>query len=125
MKNRMTLEELKRDSTILHLLTTTHLVYTKQELMSITGMCERAVRNELENIAQYYPVRASAGRKGYSIIWFDESSDLEDLKKVNLAACEQIKEIQNRIDALKMRLRPLIATNKVVCDKINEKEKIQ
>ena len=120
--NQKTLEELEENSTILHLLLTMHLVFTKQELMSVTGMNERAVRQELENIAKYYPVRASAGSKGYSIIWFDDNSTLNELKEANQAASEQLTEIQHRIDSLKMRMRPLVALCEVTCDKISKYE---
>lgn len=121
-KTKKTLEELEEYSTILHLLLTTHLVYTKQELMSVTGMNERAVRQELENIAKYYPVRASAGRKGYSIIWFDDNSTLDELKEANQAASEQLMELEHRISSLKMRMRPLIALCSVTCAKISKYE---
>ena len=120
--NQKTLEELKENSTILSLLLTTRSVHTKQELMNITGINERAVRQELENIAKYYPVRASAGHKGYSIIWFDDNSSINELKEANQAASEQLTEIQHRIDSLKMRMRPLVALCKVTCDKISKYE---
>lgn len=121
-KNELTKEELERDSTILNLLLTTGLVYTKQELMNITGMNERAVRSELENIAKYYPVRATAGRKGYSILRFEENSTYNELKEVNNSAYDQIREIENRISSLKMRLKPLIAIMRVSALKLQEYE---
>ena len=107
-----TLKRLQKESTILHLLYETKLKYTKQELMSITGKSERAVRAELEEIANFYPIKALAGSKGYSLIWFDENSSIKELKAANEDAFNQICEIQNRINALKARLKPLIATQR-------------
>lgn len=107
-----TLKRLQEESTILHLLYETQLNYTKQELMNITGKSERAVRAELEEIANFYPIKASAGSKGYSLIWFNENSSIEELKIANEDAFNQICEIQNRINALKARLKPLIATQR-------------
>ena len=118
------LQALKDESVILgYMLSEPNKVYTKTELMAITGYSERKVRAELEHIANFYPVRASAGSKGYSIIWFDDNSSLDQLKDANNAATEQINEIQNRIECLKARLKPLIALCKVTYNKIQDKEK--
>lgn len=118
------LELLKKESVILgYMLSEPNKVYTKSELMAITGYNERKVRAEMERIANFYPVRASAGHKGYSIIWFDENSTIDELKIANNAATEQINEIQNRIECMKARLKPLIALCKVTYNKIQDKEK--
>lgn len=89
-------------------------VYTKQELMARFGMSERTVRAELERIANYYPIRATASRKGYSIIWWDDSFSEQELENVANELCSQISEIQNRVDCLRARIKPLIANLEIV-----------
>lgn len=84
-------------------------VYTKQELSAHFEMSERAIRMELERIANFYPVRASAGKKGYSLIQINDDSNFEELMDANAESHFQIKEIEHRIEALKARLKPLIA----------------
>lgn len=93
----------------------------KSELITRTGMNERKVRAEIEKIANYYPIRATAGRKGYALIWFDENSDIEQLKATIQEAFLQSCEIQNRIDSLKARLKPLIATMRVTALQLQAK----
>ncbi len=120
-KNQLTHEELKRDSIILeYLLKEPNVVYTKSELCAISGMSERSVRAELENIANFYPVRATAGRKGYSILRFGIWDGVEKLKELNNETYAQIQEIENRINSLKARLKPLIAFNNVLAHRLLE-----
>lgn len=120
-KNQLTHEELKRDSIILeYLLKEPNVVYTKSELCAISGMSERSVRAELENIANFYPVRATAGRKGYSILRFDIWMGVEKLKELNNETYAQIQEIENRINSLKARLKPLIAFNNALAHRLLE-----
>lgn len=122
-QNQEGLKQLKEESVILGYLlneTEPNRVYTKQELMNITGMSERKVRLEIERIANFYPVRASAGGVGYSIIVCGES--VESLRAANEEAFAQICEIQNRINSLKARLKPLIALMHVTALKLQEKE---
>ena len=123
MKIKHTKQYLLENSTILNtLLLNLNATFTKQELMTISGKNERDVRAEMEQIANYYPVRASAGRKGYDIIGFDSFTKLEELKKVKDEAFDQIRELENRISSLKARLKPLIALTKVVGLKVQEAE---
>lgn len=113
-------EELKSDILDL-MLRNPNVIFTKEELCSLFNMNERAVRAELERIANYYPVRATAGHKGYSLIWWDENSTLEELNFARIECAMQCNEIQNRIDSLNARLKPLIANLKVINEKINNK----
>lgn len=117
------LQQLNEESVLLgYMLADPRRIYTKTELMAMSGKSERAVRAELERIANFYPVRASAGSKGYSLIWFDEESTLDELQEAHKDALDQVCEIQNRIESLKARLKPLIATAKVTYNIIQNKE---
>jgi len=101
-----------------YMLTDPTRVYTKTELAARFNMSERKVRLELEKIANFYPIRATAGRKGYSLIYFDNESSFDELTQANMDCFYQIKEIQSRIDSLKARMKPLIASMKVTQEMI-------
>ena len=116
-------KELISKSDILNLLLRfQNTVFTKDQLCATFNMSERAVRSELEKIANYYPIRATAGRKGYSLISFREDYDVNQLKEIKDEAYDQIRELQNRIDCLKARMKPLIALTRATAELIQEKE---
>ena len=118
-QNKEELEELKKESKILeYLLAQPERVFTKTELMALTGYNERKVRLEMERIANFYPIRATAGRKGYSLIWFDDKFTQDEILKIYNDATNQVREIENRINCLKARLKPLIALMKVASYKL-------
>lgn len=94
---------------------------SKADLCGIFNMSERSVRAELERIANYYPIRATAGREGYQLIWWDENSSIEELNQARLECAKQVSEIEHRIESLNARLKPLIANIEVINDKINNK----
>lgn len=83
--------------------------FVKDELVSLTGLSERSVRNQIAEIANYYPVIATSDRKGYQILSFDESDSTESIETMISKAEHQLAELQSRIDALKARMKPLIA----------------
>lgn len=95
--------------------------FTKQELMAYTSKNERAVRAELEHIANFYPIRATAGRKGYLLLELSEDADITELKDINNEAFLQVCELENRIKSLKARMKPLIALMRVTAVKLQEK----
>ena len=124
LQNKETKEQLEKESLVLPWLQSTPgIVWKKEELMAFTGLSERQVRHEMERIANFYPVRATAGRKGYSLITFDKEN-LVEVDRANKEAFAQVCELQNRIDSLKARMKPLIATMRVTAVIFQEKEKI-
>ncbi len=98
-----------KSSMLAYMMLDPHRVYTKGELAAHFEISERAVRAELERIANYYPIRATAGKKGYSILCIESDATNEELRKVNDDAWNQICELENRIDSLKARMKPLYA----------------
>ena len=84
-------------------------VFTKEELVAKTNLSERAVRNQLSEIANHYPVIATSDRKGYELLSYDDSTSDDELKAMIAKAEHQLAELQSRVDALKARMRPLIA----------------
>lgn len=115
-------KELEESSIILKVLKNhTNNVFDKEGLIAFTGKSERQVRAELEHIANFYPIRATAGRKGYKLLTFEEDASVETLKEVNMEAFLQICELQNRINSLKARMKPLIAIQRATALKLQEK----
>lgn len=98
-----------------------NFLFKKEELMAMTGWNERKVRAEIEKIANYYPIYASAGRKGYGIMHFDDNYDLEIIKGLNQAAFDEMCELQHRVDSIKARMKPLIAFMRTTAVKLQEK----
>lgn len=97
------------------------VTFTRQELCAVFDRSDRSVRAELERIANYYPIRATAGRKGYSLICWNENTTDEELKEIGDECSKQIAELQHRIDSLNARLKPLIAALKVIDEKVYAK----
>lgn len=96
-------------------------VFTKEELVANTNLSERAVRVQLSEIANHYPIIATSDQKGYQMLSYDENTTDEELKEMVEKTEHQIAELQSRIDALKARMRPLIAfreaANKTLIDR--------
>lgn len=96
-------------------------IFTKDELVANTNLSERAVRVQLSEIANHYPIFATSDRKGYQILSYDENTTDEELKEMVEKTEHQLAELQSRIDALKARMRPLIAfresANKTLIDR--------
>lgn len=87
----------------------TDYVFVKDELVAFTGFSERSVRNQIAEIANYYPIIATSDRKGYQMLSFTEFDTDEAIEEMVNKADHQLAELQSRIDALKARMKPLIA----------------
>lgn len=89
---------------------------TKQELSVKYDLDERTIRRIVQKISYYFPVVSFSSKKGYYIPILDENANtkeiLEDLQHT-------INEHQSRINELKRKMKPLIATIKVM-EKKNE-----
>lgn len=83
--------------------------FTKDELTAAVGCSERAVRHELEKIANYYPIIATSERKGYRIFLLDDSIDEFNLNKARADIDHTLAELQSRVLSLQARMYPLIA----------------
>lgn len=93
-------------------------VFTKQELCATFNLNEREVRSELERIANYYPIRATAGRKGYSLLSWNENTSADELMQIGAECAKQINELQHRVESLQARMKPLVAALKVIDQKV-------
>ena len=96
-------------------------IFVKDELVSLTGYSERAVRNQIAEIANYYPVIATSDRKGYQILSFNEFDSTESIETMVAKAEHQLAELQSRIDALKARMKPLIAFKAKAEEELNNR----
>ena len=96
-------------------------VFTKDELIAHTGYSDRAIRNQLAEIANYYPIIATSDKKGYRLLSFDESTSFSQLIAMYDEADHQLAELQSRIDALKARMKPLIAFKTKVNEEMNDR----
>ncbi len=115
-------KELEEKSMILKVLKDMpNYVFTKEDLIEFTGKSDRQVRAELEHIANFYPIRATAGRKGYKMLAFEEDASIETLKEINMEAFLQICELQHRVISIKARMKPLIAIQRATALKLQEK----
>lgn len=97
-------------------------IFTKDELVSSTGYSERMVRSQLSEIANYYPIIATSDRKGYKLLSFDDETSDEELKTMFEETEHQIAELQSRIDALKARMKPLIAFKETARKELVDRE---
>lgn len=84
---------------------------TKEELSIKYDLDERTIRRIVQKISYYFPVISFSSVKGYYIPTLDENTNtkeiLEDLQHT-------INEHQSRINELKRKMKPLIATIKVM-----------
>lgn len=96
-------------------------VFTKDELVARTGYSERAIRNQLAEIANYYPMIATSDKKGYRVLSFDENTSFSQLIAMYDEADHQLAELQSRIDALKARMKPLIAFKYKLNEEMNDR----
>lgn len=89
---------------------------TKEELSTKYDLDERTIRRIIQGISYYFPVVSFSSTKGYYIPTLDENTNtkeiLEDLKHT-------INEHLSRVNELKRKMKPLIATIKVM-EKKNE-----
>lgn len=96
---------------------------TRQQLCEMSGYCDSIMRREVSKVARFYPVISLSKNQGYAFIEWNSLNSKDELEKVRQLIWEQMLETQNRVDALKKRLKPLIANLKVLDRIIGEKER--
>lgn len=90
-------------------------VFTKEELMEVMGnISDRAIREKLAEVANYYPIVATSDKKGYRLICFSDRDTPETLQALYDDCQHQLNELQCRIDNLKARMKPLRAMQEVI-----------
>ena len=113
-------EEFLKNSTIAQMMMTgdPDRVFTREELVAITGLSDRAIRNEVAEMANYVAVLSLSKDKGYRVPCFDENTPVEKLIEMTEELQHQINEFKSRIDNLKARMKPLVALQKVIEKKL-------
>lgn len=116
-------EKFLQTSPIAHLMMTgdAKRVFTRDELTTIVGICDRAIRREVAEMANYLPILSLSKEKGYRVLCFNEETTIEDLERMHEELQHQINENKSRIDNLKARMKPLVALQKVIEKKLGEK----
>lgn len=94
----------------------------KKDLMDQYGFSERGARYEIQMISMFYPVISNSKNKGYRIVdvekAINENSQQQEIFEINVT----LSELQSRIKMLKKRMKPLIATKKVLERSLQENE---
>ena len=93
-------------------------VYTREELADAFSTSDRAIRRQVAELANYVPVLSLSNEKGYKVPSFDENTPLEKLQEMHEDIQHQINEFKSRIDNLKARMKPLVALQKVLENKM-------
>lgn len=97
-------------------------VCTKEELISRFGFSDRAIRNEIQEISMFFPVISNSKNKGYRIVDVEKAiknnKQEEEINNINLT----LGELQSRINVLKRKMNPLIATKIVLERSMNNNE---
>lgn len=93
-------------------------VFTREELTTIVGICDRAIRREVAEMANYLPILSLSKDKGYRVLCFNENTTLEELETMHELLQHQINENKSRINELKARMKPLVALQKVIEKKL-------
>ena len=95
---------------------------TRAELCAMTGYTDSNLRREIAEVAHFYPVISLSRGKGYVFLTWEGTQSVEELKNARDIIVEQLAETSGRIDALKKRLKPLIANLRVLDKIINDKQ---
>ena len=91
--------------------------YTKQELMDLFHTSERQIRLYVEALALFKAVISLSCQKGYHVIPTQKLVEEGNKEKIDKAILElklQLKEDNARVKMLKKRMKPLIASLKVL-----------
>lgn len=96
-------------------------VFTKEELIETSQLSDRAVRDQMERIANFYPIISFSDRKGYTYGHFKGNESNQDLALLFDDVNHAIHEINSRVECLNARLKPLIALQEVLKAKIAER----
>lgn len=91
--------------------------YTKQELMDLFHTSDRQIRLNIQVLSLFKPVISLSCQKGYHLVNTREIVESGNKDKIQAAMLElkmQLKEDNARIKMLKKRMKPLIASLKVL-----------
>ena len=94
--------------------------YTKDELKKTFDKGDRAIRNDLAELANYVPVISLSRKKGYRVLSFDSNTPKEKLVAMLEDVKHQIHEHKSRVTNIKARMKPLVAFKKVIEAKLAE-----
>ena len=97
----------------------TNEIYTKQQLVELTGFDERSVRKQIQEISKYYGVITFSAQKGYRLAnpnLTDEELIRKELNDIQHA----INEDKKRADEILARVWRKVAVAKVLEKKLEE-----
>ena len=97
----------------------TNEIYTKQQLVELTGFDERSVRKQIQEISKYYGVISFSAQKGYRLAnpnLTDEELIRKELNDIQHA----INEDKKRADEILARVWRKVAVAKVLEKKLEE-----
>ena len=97
----------------------TNEIYTKQQLVELTGFDERSVRKQIQDISKYYGVITFSAQKGYRLAnpnLTDEELIRKELNDIQHA----INEDKKRADEILARVWRKVAVAKVLEKKLEE-----
>ena len=97
----------------------TNEIYTKQQLVELTGFDERNVRKQIQDITRYYGVISFSAQKGYRLAnpnLTDEELIRKELNDIQHA----INEDKKRADEILARVWRKVAVAKVLEKKLEE-----
>lgn len=97
----------------------TNEIYTKQQLVELTGFDERVVRKQIQDISKYYGVITFSTQKGYRLAnpnLTDEELIRKELDDIQHA----INEDKKRADEILARVWRKVAVAKVLEKKLEE-----
>lgn len=92
---------------------------SRGEASAITGLGDSNTRYEIRLISLFYPVLTDSSGKGYQIVNTSEITE-EDVDDVLEKIDHTINEFNSRIAIMKKRLKPLIASKKVLESKFRK-----
>lgn len=97
----------------------TNEIYTKQQLVELTGFDERSIRKQIQDISKYYGVITFSAQKGYRLAnpnLTDEELIRKELNDIQHA----INEDKKRADEILARVWRKVAVAKVLEKKLEE-----
>lgn len=89
---------------------------TRQELKDLWGRSDRAVRKEINRIANYFAIISVSSRKGYELVITPHLVQNNPLVlKTQLDDIEHcLREFESRKEEINARMKPLIACKEVI-----------
>ena len=97
----------------------TNEIYTKQQLVELTGLSDRGIRKQIQDISKYYGVISFSAQKGYRLAnpnLTDEELIRKELNDIQHA----INEDKKRADEILARVWRKVAVAKVLEKKLEE-----